>query len=103
MTAYLIVEAKLSDPACYEKYKELAQEAIKRHQGRYLVCGGAIEVLEGEWTKPERLVVVEFDSIAQAKTFYNSPEYLAARTLRKDAASMNILVVEGVPQLSESI
>ena len=97
MAAYLLVEAKLSDPLAYEKYKTLAQAAIAQYGGRYRVRGGDVEVLEGDWSKPERLVIVEFESIEQAKTFYHSPEYQAARALRKEAAEMNILVVEGLP------
>ncbi len=92
---YLIAEAKVSDPAAYESYKQLAQEAIAKFGGRYLVRGGAAEVLEGGWSVP-RLVVVEFDSVEQARKFYDSPEYRAARTARQDAASMNMLVVEGL-------
>ena len=97
MAAYLLVEAKLSDPLAYEKYKTLAQAAIAQYGGRYRVRGGDVEVLEGDWSKPERLVIVEFESTEQAKTFYHSPEYQAARAVRKDAAEMNILVVEGLP------
>lgn len=103
MTAYLLVEVKVSDPVSYEKYKKQAAEAIAKYGGRYLVRGGAVEVLEGNWTKPERLVIVEFDSVAQAKTFYNSQEYAVARELRENAARMNILVAEGMPLVSESI
>ena len=94
---YLVVESKVTDPVAYENYKQLAQAAIAKFGGRYLVRGGAAEVLEGPWTAPQRLVIVEFDSVEQAKKFYDSPEYLAARAARKDAASMNILVVEGLP------
>lgn len=97
MVAYLLVEAKVSDRLAYETYKKLAEAAITKYQGRYLARGGRVEVLEGNWAKPERLVVVEFDSVEQAKKFYNSPEYGAAREARKEAASMNMLVVQGLP------
>jgi uncharacterized protein (DUF1330 family) len=93
---YLVVECKVSDPVAYERYKALAAPAIAAHGGRYLVRGGAVEVLEGGWRPPERLVIVEFDSVEQARKFYDSPEYRAAREARKDAASMNMLVVEGL-------
>ena len=49
-----------------------------------------------ESSKPPRLVIVEFESAEQAKRFYDSPEYRAARDVRKDAASMNMLVVQGI-------
>lgn len=96
MPAYLLVEAKVSDPEAYETYKQLAQAAVAEHGGRYLARGGQIEMLEGVWSKPERLVIIEFDSLEQAKKFYNSSTYLAARAARKDVASVNMLIVDGV-------
>ncbi len=96
---YLIVEAKVSDAAAYEIYKNLAQAAIAQYGGRYLVRGGAVEILEGKWTKVPRLVIVEFDSAEQAKCFYQSAEYQAARKVRENAAEMNMLVVAGIENL----
>lgn len=97
MRAYLIVEAQVTDPLAYEPYKQAAQAAIALYGGRYLVRGGTVDVLEGERPAPQRLVVVEFASRDQAQKFYHSPEYQAARALRRDAATMNIWVVEGLP------
>jgi len=96
MAAYLLAEASVTDPVAYETYKQLAQTAIAQYGGRYLVRGGASEVLEGGWNKPPRLVIVEFESVEQAKQFYESPEYRAARAARKEAANMNMLVVQGI-------
>lgn len=101
MTAkgYLIAEAKVGDAAAYETYKALAQAAIAQFGGRYLVRGGTAEILEGKWGNVPRLVIVEFDSVEQAKCFYHSPEYQAARQVRLNAAEMNMLVVAGVDNL----
>jgi uncharacterized protein (DUF1330 family) len=96
---YLVVESKVTDPVAYESYKKLAAAAIAQYGGRYLVRGGAIEMLEGKWTGAPRLVIVEFDSVELAKQFYDSPEYRAAREARAGAADMNMLVVEGFQQL----
>ena len=93
---YLLVESKVTDPVAYEQYKTLAAAAIAQYGGRYLVRGGKAEVLEGPWSAPQRLVVVEFDSVERAKQFYDSLEYRAAREARAGAADMNILVVEGL-------
>ncbi|MGE5386894.1 MAG: DUF1330 domain-containing protein [Betaproteobacteria bacterium] len=92
---YLIAEAKVTDPVVYEHYKALAEVAIAGHGGRYLVRGGAAEILEGGWS-PRRLVVVEFESVEQAKTFYQSAAYRAAREARAGAAEMNMMVVSGI-------
>lgn len=96
---YLIAEAKVADAAAYEIYKQLAQVAIAQYGGRYLVRGGAVEILEGAWSKAPRLVIVEFDSVERAKNFYHSTEYQAARKARAGAADMNMLVVAGVDNL----
>ena len=96
---YLIAEAKVLDPLAYETYKALAQAAIVEYGGRYLVRGGTTEMLEGNWSASPRLVIVEFDSVEQAKKFYHSPAYRAAREARAGAADMNMLVVSGIDNL----
>ncbi len=93
--AYVIAQATVTDPAQYESYKALAGAAVMKYGGRYLVRGGEAHRLEGDWTPP-RLVILEFDSLARAQRFYDSPEYRAARTQRQDAATMNMVVVEGI-------
>ena len=93
---YLVVESKVTDPVAYETYKQLAQAAIALYGGRYLVRGGAVEMIEGTWKNIPRLVIVEFDTVDQAKCFYHSPEYQAARESRLGAAEMNMLVISGI-------
>ncbi|MBF1166434.1 MAG: DUF1330 domain-containing protein, partial [Dechloromonas agitata] len=73
--------------------------AIAEYGGRYLVRGGAAEILEGKWVNVPRLVIVEFESIEQARRFYHSAAYQAARQTRLNAAEMNMLVVAGVDNL----
>jgi uncharacterized protein (DUF1330 family) len=93
---YLVAEAKVGDADAYETYKALAQDAIARHGGRYLVRGGTVEVLEGKWTNVPRLVIVEFESVDAARRFYASPEYQSARAARQGVAEMNMLVIAGI-------
>ena len=95
MPAYVVAEVEVTDPARYEAYKQLAPPAIAKYGGRYLARGGATEALEGDW-KPARLVLLEFPSLAQARAFYDSPEYGKARAARKGAATMRLLAVEGL-------
>jgi uncharacterized protein (DUF1330 family) len=89
----------VGDAEAYGIYKALAQAAIAEHGGRYLVRGGAAEILEGKWVNVPRLVIVEFESVEQARRFYHSPAYQAARQTRLNAAEMNMLVVAGVDNL----
>ena len=53
-----------------------------------------MERKEGGW-EPERLVVLEFPSLEQARKWYASPEYAPARALRLKAARSKVLLVEG--------
>lgn len=93
---YLIAEAKVHDAEAYERYKPLSLAAVEQYGGRFIVRGGSSDVLEGNWTPPHRMVIVEFETVEQAKCFYHSPEYQAARHVRDDAAEMNMLVISGV-------
>ena len=96
---YLIAEAKVHDAAAYESYKPRSLAAVEQYGGRFIVRGGASELLEGKWSPPQRMIIVEFDSVEQAKVFYHSPEYQAARKLRENAAEMNMLVISGIDNL----
>ncbi|PJH74626.1 MAG: DUF1330 domain-containing protein [Anaerolineae bacterium CG_4_9_14_0_8_um_filter_58_9] len=94
MTAYVIVDIKVLDPAGYEEYKKLAPAAVKLFGGKYLARGGLNETLEGDW-RANRLVILEFPTVEQAKAWLNSPEYAPARALRHKYAKTNMVVVEG--------
>ena len=95
MSAYVVVNCEVTDLVKYEQYKSMAPKIIEQYGGRYLARGGATAVLEGDW-QPKRVVILEFPTLAAAKTFYNSPEYQAACDVRFGAASMDIIAVEGV-------
>ena len=92
--AYIIFSVSVTDPAQYEQYKKLSTLAMQAHGAEVCVRGGKIEVLEGDW-EPERLVVLKFPSVAQARNFYDSAEYRRARDLRANAAVMRAVLVEG--------
>ena len=95
MTAYLIVETDITDPEQYEQYKAASPGAVAAGGGRFLVRGGELAVLEGDWS-PKRLVMVEFEDLEAAKRFYESPEYQAVLKLREGAANLRMVVVEGI-------
>jgi uncharacterized protein (DUF1330 family) len=95
MPAYIIVETDVHDPEQYEHYKQATPAAVAAGGGRFLVRGGELSVLEGDW-QPKRLVVLEFEDLAAAERFYRSPQYQEAKRLREGAANMNMVAVQGV-------
>ena len=95
MSAYVIVEIDIADPAGYEEYKKLAGATVEKYGGKYIVRGGAVETLEGNW-KPKRIVVLQFGSMQRAKDWLNCEEYREPRKMRHCTAKTKMIVVEGV-------
>ncbi|MGQ0543809.1 MAG: DUF1330 domain-containing protein [Betaproteobacteria bacterium] len=95
MSAYIVADIDITDPETYDQYKPLASAAIEKYGARSLVRGGDVETAEGDW-KPKRFVILEFASIEQLRTFYDSPEYVKARAIRQKASKSNLIFVKGV-------
>jgi uncharacterized protein (DUF1330 family) len=92
---YVIVEMKISDPERYKEYMAAAPATIAAAGGEYLVRGGPLESLEGDW-QPARLAVLKFPSVEQARAWYDGERYRAARAKRAGATEyFNMVVVEG--------
>ncbi len=94
MPAYVIAVVDVTDPGKYQAYAKEAGPATLKYGGRYVVRGGPFEVLEGSFPG-SRFVVIEFPSLDQAKAFYHSPEYQAARKHRIGGAGFSMVAVEG--------
>ena len=94
MSAYVIVEVDVTDPAGYEDYKKMVPASLAAYGGKFAVRGGACETLEGTW-QPKRMVVLEFSSVARAKEWWASEEYRAAKALRQRTANSKMIVVDG--------
>ena len=95
MSAYVIVQVDVKDPARYEDYKKMVPPSLEKFGGRFLVRGGKTHTLEGGWA-PKRFVMVEFPSVEQAKAWWDSPEYRAARDLRWATAESQLIIAEGI-------
>jgi uncharacterized protein (DUF1330 family) len=94
--AYLVVESNITDLEAFKHYMAAAPEVVKAFGGEYLVRGGRMEVLEGDW-KPARLTVLRYPDFATAKAMYDSPGYVKARAFRRGAtACFNMVLVEGL-------
>jgi len=95
MPAYVIVDIQVHDPVKFEEYKKRAPASIASYGGKYLARGGAAETLDGSWN-PERVVLLEFPSMARAREWYNSEAYAEAIRLRHASATSQFLLVEGL-------
>ena len=95
MPAYVIANVTVKDPVRYEDYRRLVGPTLQKYGGRFIARGGAIEVLEGGW-HPNRLVIVEFPSMDQARQWWNSAEYAEAKAIRQATSEGTLLILEGV-------
>jgi uncharacterized protein (DUF1330 family) len=94
MPAYVIAEMDVHDPEQYDRYRTAVPETLARYGGRFLARGGEIGLLEGGW-QPKRVVLLEFDDLAAARRWYESPEYQEVKQLREGAARLSLVAVEG--------
>ena len=95
MSAYIISDVTAKDADAFQTYRSRAAASIARYGGRYLVRGGPIEQLEGNWA-PRAIIVVEFPDIERARTWYRSPEYAFALEVRDRALSRNLILLDGI-------
>ncbi len=94
MSAYVLVQVTIHDQDQYEEYKKLTPDTIEEHGGRFIVRGGETEIMEGE-KNFERFVLLEFDSMDQARTWYNSTEYQNAKVIRQAASDGLVMIADG--------
>jgi uncharacterized protein (DUF1330 family) len=94
MPGYVIADVEVLDPVVFEEYRARVSGTIAAYDGRYLVRGGATETREGDWS-PNRLIVLEFPSLARAREWFDSPEYRPLIALRQRSARTKIVIAEG--------
>jgi uncharacterized protein (DUF1330 family) len=70
--AYVVVQETVKDEEKFAAYRTGVVGTLEEYGGRFIVRGGHLTVVEGEWPHP-RLVVIEFPSRAAAEGWYRSP------------------------------
>lgn len=95
MAVYVLIDRlSVTDPDRFGGYPLLAEAAVTRHGGRYVLPHGTqIEALEGNWM-PNGIVLIEFDDGEQARRWWDSPEYAAAKAIHSHATISNIILVD---------
>lgn len=92
--AYVIAEIDVTSPEAFRAYAPKVQSSFAPFGGRYLARGGDTQSLAGD--APKRVVILAFDSIEQARAWYDSPGYEALKGLRDRAGKARIFAVQGL-------
>ncbi|WPB89249.1 DUF1330 domain-containing protein [Streptomyces malaysiensis] len=95
MTAYLASEIVTHDPDLLEQYRTIARQAVAEFGGRYLVRNQTPEMLEGTIDDQVKVVILSFDSLDDARSFYHSETYAPAIEVAAKCMSRRILIVDG--------
>jgi uncharacterized protein (DUF1330 family) len=101
--AYAIFTEAITDPDGMKAYGRAAGPSVAKSGAKLLSADRDPIVLEGEW-HGTRTVMMEFESVAAARAWYDSPEYQEAMPLRHAAAETNGVILTGleVPDQRES-
>jgi uncharacterized protein (DUF1330 family) len=90
----MIIETEVKDKKMYGQYIEKVSAIIEKFGGRYLIRGGKIISLSESWN-PERISIIEFESVQKIKECFSSPEYQKIAPLRENSTITRAIVVEG--------
>lgn len=92
--AYTIAEIDVTDPATFQKYGEATGKGIPAAGGRFIVRGGKTFVING--APPKQIVVIQWDSLEKAQTYFESEAYKQLVPIRDKSASFRAFVIEGL-------
>ena len=95
MAAYVITDVEITDASLYGQFLERVTGTVEAYGGKFVARGGELEVRLGDW-KPDRLAILEFDSLQQIRTWLESPEYTALDDIRSRSSNINMVIVEGL-------
>jgi uncharacterized protein (DUF1330 family) len=84
----------ISNPTALAEYARLAGPAIQSGGGRFLARGTPAKTFEAG--KDQRTVVIEFDSVQQATSTYQSAAYQAAVRVIEGSVERDIRIMEGI-------
>ena len=94
MPAYVLLDIDVKDPDGFARYVRAVRPMLERWGARYVVRGGDVAVLEGEWDH-HTVVILEFPSRTVAEEFYRSEEYAPLLRLRLDSTRSMLALMEG--------
>jgi uncharacterized protein (DUF1330 family) len=90
--AFVIIDSNVRDREQYLLAQPRGMSALAQTGGQFIARAREPLVLEGRWS-PSRVSIIEFRNFADAKRWYGSPDYQAAKSIREQAADMCIVAI----------
>ena len=94
MKAYVVAAETVNDQAMFDEYRKEVPASLAPFGGQFVVRGGNLTILEGQWPNP-RLVIIEFPSRQAAEDWYKSGAYQNVIGLRLKSTTCSLIIVDG--------
>lgn len=92
---WVVCYRAIHDTEAFKRYASVAPAVVQAHGGRFLVRGMAARVYEAGIL--QRVVIIEFESLAKALAAHDTPEYQAAlKELSGGAVERDLRIIEGL-------
>ena len=95
MAACVITDVVITDADLFAEFRAKLDPTVESRDGKFIVRGEDIEVVQGDWT-PSRLVVIEFPDVETAKSWAYSSEFGALKDMLNESSNTDIVIVDGV-------
>jgi uncharacterized protein (DUF1330 family) len=95
MSVFMVIESRVKDTEKYDQYISKVSTIVAQHRGRYLVRGGKVTTIGGQWD-PERMIIIEFPSETDVTQWLSSAAYQAIADLRIAGADTRAVLLEGI-------
>jgi len=95
MSAYIVVEAILTDTAKFVPYTQAVPPLVTKFGGEYIAVASEHEILEGDWSET-KIVLHRWPNMQAARDFWYSDEYQAAKKLREGTGQFRVMLVDGI-------
>ena len=90
VTTYFDEEKNKED---YLKYIQAVKPIVNKYHGRYLVRSEKITALSAAW-KPNRVIIIEFDTREQLERCFSSEEYRQIASFRENSVDSRAIIIE---------
>ena len=94
MSAYLIAQVKVTDPAWIPDYAARVHDIAAKHGGRYLSRSPNVKLIEGERPDVTLVALIQFPSVEAAEAFAHDPDYAPFVASRQAGSVSNFYVID---------
>lgn len=95
MPAYVVTKIEIHDAEAFQAYIEASTATIRKFGGHHIARGADADVLEGEGNVL-RNGIIQFATVADAKAWYDSPDYQEVKKLREACSTAHFYALAGV-------